>query len=162
MVSFFLIDLMHVMFCDAVNQFEQNYVKISVTSFNECSNINDKQLNINFLMLMRNKVRKYLEHYFSIIFDNKDKKEILEKIISKLKSPEENFDICVTSLDEELTLFIVLFLEYVIGPSPEENMGDDYARIVKRYTNMKILDDVLKKYQFLHKPDVLTKFLSNK
>lgn len=158
----FLIDLMHVMFCDAVNQFEQNYVKISVTSFNECSNINDKQLNINFLMLMRNKVRKYLEHYFSIIFDNKDKKEILEKIISKLKSPEENFDICVTSLDEELTLFIVLFWEYVIGPSPEENMGDDYARIVKRYTNMKILDDVLKKYQFLHKPDVLTKFLSNK
>lgn len=158
----FLIDLMHVMFCDAVNQFEQNYVKISVTSFNECSNIKDKQLNINFLMLMRNKVRKYLEHYFSIIFDNKDKKEILEKIISKLKSPEENFDICVTSLDEELTLFIVLFLEYVIGPSPEENMGDDYARIVKRYTNMKILDDVLKKYQFLHKPDVLTKFLSNK
>lgn len=158
----FLIDLMHVMFCDAVNQFEQNYVKISVTSFNECSNINDKQLNINFLMLMRNKVRKYLEHYFSIIFDNKDKKEILEKIISKLKSPEENFDFCVTSLNEELTLFIVLFLEYVIGPSPEENMGDDYARIVKRYTNMKNLDDVLKKYQFLHKPDVLTKFLSNK
>ena len=160
----FLIDLMDVMFRDAINQFEQNYGKMSVTGFNECSNINDKQLEFEFLTLMRNEVRMYLENYFTIIFDNKDKKEIFEKIISRVQSPEENFDFSAPSFSQDLALFIVLFFEYVIEPTDYGTMKDDYddyTRIVSRYTNKKNLDDVFSNFQFLHKPIFITEFLSN-
>lgn len=161
----FLIDLMDVMFRDAINQFEQNCGKMSVTGFNECSNINDKQLEFEFLTLMRNEVRMHLENYFTIIFDNKDKKEIFEKIISQVQSPEENFDFNDTSFSQDLALFIVLFFEYVIEPTDKKNIKDDYddyTRIVSRYTNKNNLDDVFSNFQFLHKPKFITEFLSHK
>lgn len=161
----FLIDLINVMFTEAVEQVKKKYEIESVPDFNESSNINDdKQLNFDFLTLMRKEVRMYLENYFSIIFDNEDKKAIFEKIISRVQSPEENFDFNDTSFSQDLALFIVLFFEYVIEPTDYGTMKDDYedyTRIVSRYTNKKDFDDVFSNFQFLHKPIFITEFLSN-